>query len=149
MEVSEKTLQVLKEAGWYSGRKIDVFSSIEFLRLKGFEIFEAAERFLEEFGELEIKIEYEIKRREVIKRIRYHHTNVEKTIGELRKEHFDIEEETGEKTVPVGEIYNRNLTLFISESGKLYCTTGKEGDTVWEGLDNIICEKGGKDWGEF
>jgi hypothetical protein len=40
--------------------------------------------------------------------------------------------------VIVGELFDKNLPLFISESGKMYCDMGKLGDDVWSGWETVI-----------
>ena len=36
----EETKKVLKDAGWYEGRKIDISKHVEFLEDMGYEVFE-------------------------------------------------------------------------------------------------------------
>jgi hypothetical protein len=52
MNMSEKSLQVLKNAGWKTGRKIDIRKTISFLESKQFEVFPIAKAILEEYGGL-------------------------------------------------------------------------------------------------
>ncbi len=48
--LEDRTKKLLKKAGWYEGRKIDITKQIEYLEKSGYKVFEAARNFMEEFG---------------------------------------------------------------------------------------------------
>jgi len=47
-------LTLLREAGWYPDRSVDISADVEALRAEGFEVTETAERFLREYSHLSI-----------------------------------------------------------------------------------------------
>ena len=147
MEISKKTIEVLKDAGWYEGRKIDIAENVKFLEERGFEVLESAKKFMEEFGELEINIE-EIEGDGTI-RVIEHTTCIEEVVGTFDSEFFGLERYISEKVMPVGRLYNYEMDIYISESGRVFKNTGWLGDSVWEAWDNIINEKGTILWDKF
>lgn len=150
MSALQETIDILKDAGWYPGRKIDIKFMEEYLISSGYEVFPSVKAFLEEFGMLELKV---INKRAQISGVgskeKYHHTNPEKAIkGYFKAGSFkQVELYAGEKLVPVGEISNGGLMLLVSETGKVCCETSKLGDDAWEAWDCIIQQKGYKGWG--
>lgn len=147
MEISNKTIEVLKNAGWYEGRKIDIDENLEFLKERGFEVFESAKRFMEEFGELKINVEQIWL--DGSKHISKHTTCIKETVGMLNSIHFKLRRYTSEKVIPIGSLYNFTIDLYISESGRIFDSTAWVGDNVWEAFDNIINEKGTIIWDKF
>ncbi|PEA81595.1 hypothetical protein COL60_24935, partial [Bacillus pseudomycoides] len=79
MKISNKTIEELKKAGWYEGRKIDISENVKFLEERGFEVFESAKKFMEEFGELRINVE--TIRPDGSKTISEHTTCIKEVIG--------------------------------------------------------------------
>ena len=140
MEISKKTIEVLKDAGWYEGRKIDIAENVKFLEERGFEVLESAKKFMEEFGELEINIE-EIETDGTIE-VSEHTTRMVDVVGDLDSDWFGLENYISEKVVPIGMLYDSEMFLYISESGRVFSSIGWEGDSVWEAWENIINEKG-------
>ncbi|MBD5140312.1 MAG: hypothetical protein HDT25_02690 [Ruminococcus sp.] len=121
--LNEVAKQQLKKAGWYEGRKIDITEQVKFLESLGYEVFDAAKKFMEEYGELDIYDKYlfmgELSQK--------HHTTC---IKDLFYEHpmrgiekYDIDEEVGQKTIPVA-IFSDQVYIFISEDGWLYNDRG-------------------------
>lgn len=147
MDKHEKTIETLKKAGWYEGRKINQEENFKFLKEKGFEIFESAQKFMEEFGELNINVE-EVNK-EGNRWVNSHTTCIKFVIGVLNSMHFGLEDYITEKVLPVGSLYDFGTTLYISESGKFYKSTGWVGDSAWEAFDNIINEQGTIIWGKY
>lgn len=78
-----------------------------------------------------------------------HHTNPLVVVGPyFRYGKFKSEEDyAGERLVLVGECCNENLLLFVSETGKIYHSTGKIGDTPLEAWESLINKTGFKSWG--
>ena len=46
--MSDKTIQILKEAGWYENRNIDIENLVRFLSERGFEVFPSVKKFLKQ-----------------------------------------------------------------------------------------------------
>lgn len=137
------TKDMLKDAGWYEGRKIDISAIERHYKEYGFEVFPEVKKFLEEFGMLEILVEYKNGKKQV------HSTNPLKVVGDyFCHGKFSAEEYyAGERLVPVGQCCDGNLLLYVSELGKIYHDTGKCGDTFWEGWECLINKQGLVDWG--
>lgn len=147
MEVSNKTIEVLKNAGWYEGRKIDISENVKFLEERGFEVLESAKRFMEEFGELKINVE-DIDE-DGTTDISEHTTCIKETVGLGNSFNFGLEDYVDEKVMLIGSLYDFNIYLYISESGRIFDSIGWVGNSVWEAFDNIINEKGAIIWDKF
>ncbi|MCM3700719.1 SUKH-3 domain-containing protein [Paenibacillus macerans] len=140
LSISKETLKILRDSGWYEGRNIDIKEIKEDLEQLGYVVFPKVEDFLREFGDLVVEdtVNEEI-----------HNTSIRFT-NYYRHGGFKYEEKyAGEKLVPVGMIDSENLMLLVSESGKVYCSTGKLGDTAIEAWDHLISGYGMKLWGIF
>lgn len=154
MEVLESAKRILQAAGWYEGRKIDITEMIKLLEGREFEVFPKAEEFLEEFSALEIIVKcnhsQEVIKKYMLRECDIHHTNVFKALGDSIFYSYAQQFEffAGEKLVIVGSISNDNLFLMVSETGKIYCDSGKLGDDVWEAWDTLfnLSEKGIIGW---
>lgn len=118
----EETKKVLKQAGWYEGRKIDISKHIEFLEDKGYEVFDELKKFIEEFGDLKIILEDEYALDPEENTIEYS-TCIIDIIRNLKK-NINQDRKAGEKTIPVAELDNREILVYISESGKFYTFEG-------------------------
>lgn len=128
----EETKKVLKEAGWYEGRKIDISRHIEFLKSKGYEVFDELEKFLQEFGDLKIILEDNDALDPEENTIEYS-TCIIDIIGEDDRS-LNQDKKAGEKTIPVAELYNKDILVYISESGKFYTFEGfwnSDTDKLW------------------
>ncbi|WP_406798397.1 MULTISPECIES: SUKH-3 domain-containing protein [Brevibacillus] len=138
--MSKETLKILRDSGWYEGRSIDIKEIEENLKRLGYIVFPEVKNFLKEFGNL--VIEDSINDETHNTSIRF--TNYD-NYGSFKSE----EKYAGESLVPVGMIDSGYLVLFVSESGKVYCSTGKLGDNSIEAWENLISGGGGKPWGNF
>ncbi|WP_242218069.1 SUKH-3 domain-containing protein [Bacillus cereus group sp. BfR-BA-01380] len=147
MEISNKAIEELKKAGWYEGRKIDISENVKFLEERGFEVFESAKKFMEEFGELRINVEKIWS--DGSKAISEHTTCIKEVIGVLDSSCFGLEDYIDDKVIPVGSLYDFGVNLYISESGRIFKSTGWAGDNALEALDHIILEKGTVIWDKF
>ncbi|NEN87294.1 SUKH-3 domain-containing protein [Paenibacillus elgii] len=135
--MSEETLKILRDSGWYEGRSIDTKEIEENLEKIGFFVFPEVKKFLKEFGNLVIEDTINDET---------HNTSVRfNSYGAFKAE----EEYAQEKLVPVGLIDSDFLVLFVSESGKVYCSTGKLGDNATEAWERLIGGRGFKPWGYF
>ncbi|CAI8706700.1 MULTISPECIES: SUKH-3 domain-containing protein [Bacillus] len=146
MGISNKTIEELKKAGWYEGRKIDISENVKFLEERGFEVFESAKKFMEEFGELRINVEKIWPDGLVISK---HTTCIKEVIGVLDSSCFGLENFIDDKVIPIGSLYNFEIDLYISESGRIFESTGWAGENALEALDNIFREKGTVIWDKF
>ena len=147
MSISEKTYKVLKEAGWYPGRKIDITETVKYLEDKGFEVLDSAKKFMEEFGELNLKVERQFKDGSIA--ISKHTTCIKYVVGCGSACDFFLDEVKKEKVMLIGALSNFGTDLYISESGRVYKMIGWVGDNVWEAWDNIINEKNTIIWDKF
>lgn len=146
--MEQNTKEILKKAGWYEGRKIEIRDIIEFLESKGCYVHEKARKFMEEFGMLNIKTptsesEEDIKKYN-LSRYEKHTTDIYRVFrGAFDSEYPEqFEDYIEEKLVVVGELFNENLNLMIAGSGKLYCEMGKIGDNFDQAWDVILRSKG-------
>ncbi len=141
-----KVMDILKDAGWFEGRKIDASIIEKHYKEYGFELFPEVSRFLEEFGMLDVVIDRPERLGEKEER---HHTNPLKVVGAYYRygKFKDEEYFAGERLVPVGKCCNENLLLFVSETGKIYSSSGKLGDTPWEAWEALINKTGFVSWG--
>ncbi|MDP1512468.1 SUKH-3 domain-containing protein [Paenibacillus sp. CMAA1739] len=137
MIFSTRTINILKDAGWYPERKIEIGSTINFLEKRGFEVFYPAKEAFEHFGGLKYSVpsdesdDFQIGPeflREGIER--KHYSRYEKIIGE--------------ELVLIGWAYDGNATMFMSKIGKVYGIIDdyyiwKFGNNVYEAMNNL-CE---------
>ncbi|WP_459480883.1 SUKH-3 domain-containing protein [Clostridium saccharoperbutylacetonicum] len=119
----EETKKILKEAGWYEGRKIDISEHIKFLEDMGYEVFDALKKWLEEFGDLKIILEDEPFDDDNNYYTVEYSTCIKEIIGSYKK-NINQDEKAEEKTIPVAEIANNEILVYISESGKFYTYEG-------------------------
>ena len=126
MNISEITINTLKNAGWYQGRNIDIRTIEESLEKIGYVIFPKAREFFGEFGNLII---------EDNKNSEIHNTSFRfSRAGGFR----EIEKYAGERLIPVGLIDSDFLVLLISESGRFYCESGKMGENTMDCWENLL-----------
>ena len=108
--LDKKVKQKLEESGWYEGRKINIKSYVEILENCGFEVFDSAKQFIEEFGDLDIKVESKVSSTSIVifntyvKRIlevfnEYNDKDI------IRNKYFDLSKNTDEKIVPIDIVY--------------------------------------------
>lgn len=137
MTFSQRTIDILKAAGWYPGRKVESSSTTNFLVEKGFEVFDFAKEAFEQFGGLEYSVpsdesdDFQIGP-EFLRE------------GIQRKHYSRYETIIGEELVVIGWAYGDNATMFMSKSGKVYGIMNdyyiwKFGDNIYEAIHNL-CE---------
>lgn len=145
--MKETTIEILKEAGWHPNRKIDITELVILYEKKGFEMFLAAKKFLEEYGMLDVysPINPKIPEEDIIKynfrRYDFNTTNMTNFLnGMLERDYVTEYEEdyVEEKLVIVGSLSNRHQYLMISESGKLFTEYGFFGNNAEEFWDRIL-----------
>lgn len=113
---SAETDRVLRGAGWHPGRSVPTEEWEGVLREHGgFEIHEAARRFLAEFGGLEST---ERGPGKTMARMGF---RLDPTAAEWDDEIFDVlSEEAGVDLYPIGEADRRNAYLGIAPNGAVY-----------------------------
>jgi len=129
LTLSNETLKILRDAGWYEGRRIDIKEIEESLEKIGYTVFPEVKSFLREFGNLVIEDTINDETHNTSIRFANYYGN-----GTFKS----IEKYAGEKLVPVGMIDSGNLQLFVSESGRVYISTGKLGENAKEAWENLI-----------
>ncbi|MBD0844813.1 SUKH-3 domain-containing protein [Streptomyces sp. TRM68416] len=113
---SAETDRVLRTAGWHPGRTVSTVDWENTLREHGgFEIHEAARRFLAEFGGL---ASAERGPGKTMARMGF---TLDPAVAEWDDEIFDVlSEEAGTELYPIGEADRRNLYLGIAPNGAVY-----------------------------
>jgi len=145
--MKESTIEILKKAGWYPNRKIDVIELIELYEKKGFEIFPKAKAFLEEYGMLNVYLptirpgvsdEYVEKHK--LHKFDLYNTNMIRYLnGGLSRETIsEYEEDYVEEKLVVVASLAKHEYLMISESGKLFTEYGFWGNNAEEFWDRIL-----------
>lgn len=130
--LEEKAIKLLKKAGWYENRKIDITEQVKYLKNNGYEIFDAAYAFLEAYGDLKLTLQYESRGR--IKE------NIHSTCYEDMMYYYERDanynEKVGERTIPICELYSGEYIVCISESGRFFISEGMDAensDDFWNG----------------
>lgn len=126
--LNETAEQQLRKAGWYPGRKVDISDQIEFWESLGYQTFDAAIWFMEEFGKLHISDKYIFTVMNCLSQT--NHTTFVSEILEFYNEwderdkfEFNLFGNAKEKILPVLKI-EEEIVYFISESGAFYRDTG-------------------------
>lgn len=132
--LNEVAAAQLKKAGWYEGRKIDITEQVKFLENLGYEVFDAAKKFMEEYGELDICDRFIGYKNSIGES---HHTTCIKDLFYAHPirgiEKYDIDEEVGQKTIPV-VIFSGEVYVYVAEDGKFYNDRGLKScnnDELW------------------
>ena len=121
--MNEKSKEILEEAGWYEGRKIDIEKFEMICKEKNIEFINSAKRFLEEFGDLIINGEDGEP---------YHRFDRSLFYSEV------ISQTIGEPAMSVGTLDGEMFNLYISESGRVYDDQGYLGKDIYEAWDIIL-----------
>lgn len=125
--LNELAEQQLRKAGWYPGRKIDISDQIELWESRGYQTFDAAIQFTEEFGKLHITDSYIDTFDNSLSE--NHHTTFVSEILEFYNEYteqdkfeFNLFGRVNEMILPVVE-FDETTVCFIGESGAFYRDT--------------------------
>lgn len=54
--MNEKSRKILEDTGWYEGRKIGIEEIVKIYKYNGKKVFPKAKEFLEQFGDIEVKV---------------------------------------------------------------------------------------------
>lgn len=120
--------QQLRKAGWYPGRKIDITDQIEFWENLGYPTFDAAIKFMEEFGKLHIYDKFIFKPINCIKS-----RNQTTFVTEILKYYHEYSDEDkyefnlfGMNDKEILPIFSEDgmFIVFIADSGEFYDNTG-------------------------
>ena len=143
--------QQLRKAGWYEGRKIDLTKYEEAYAKIGCELFPAARKFLEEYGDLDIQDKY-------ISPVKDKNGNPTTSINRslinvancCSRRDNELEEMVrnlfGQKVLKVGLIDCGNIYIFISEDGRFFVNWYFDG--LWaENSDQLWNEYYGEEYG--
>lgn len=118
--LTEIAKQQLRKAGWYEGRKIDLTKYEEGYAKLGLEIFPAARKFLEEYGELHFYDKYEALCLEDGYSVTESTTESVYCCGIDEKVEELVEELFGQKVLGVGLLNNGNIYIYIRRR-KVFC----------------------------
>ena len=143
--LSELAKQQLRKAGWYEGRKIDVTKYEEKLRAEGYELFLAARKFLEEFGDLKIQDKFEAPNLKKGYCINESSIELPYCCGCPQVEE-KVKRLTGQRILMVGAIDYCEIYIYISEDGKFYTDWYNCGLHA-ENSDQLWNEYYGEDYG--
>ncbi|EPY2284226.1 SUKH-3 domain-containing protein [Clostridium sporogenes] len=130
---TEKTIEELKKAGWYEGRKIDITEQIKCFEGNGYEMFDAAYDFLEQYGNFKFILQYEF-RGKIKEDI---HSTCYKEMQYYYERNTNYYKKVGEKIIPVCKLYSGEYIVCISESGKFFVSEGMWAENIddfWNGL---------------
>ncbi len=169
MEEEKQVLKILKAAGWYEGRKIDVSEQLKLYEECGFEVFDILPRFLEEFDGIHFddirhfeenrEADY-YSNKEIVKRncfdIRYilswELIGLENSPESKRKivnRYCGIKGHINEKYVPIGHTGQMEYSLYLTETGKIVSDIGVKGMSIEEAIKNIVLCCGKCPWEDF
>lgn len=143
--------QQLRKAGWYEGRKIDITKYEEEYAKIGCELFPAARKFLEEYGDLDIQDKYispvKDKNGNPTTSINRSLINVANCCGHRdRKLEEMVDKLFGQKILRVGLIAHGNIFIYISEDGRFFVNWYFDG--LWaENSDQLWNEYYGEEYG--
>ncbi|EPY6471524.1 SUKH-3 domain-containing protein [Clostridium sporogenes] len=138
--LEEKVIKLLKKAGWYENRKIDITEQIKCFEDNGYEMFDAARDFLEQYGNLKFILQYEF-RGKIKEDI---HSTCYEDMKYYYKRNTNYNEKVGEQTIPICELYSGEYIVCISESGKFFISEGMRAKDTCDFWNSILGEyKGG------
>ncbi len=136
--LNEIAEQQLRKAGWYPGRKVDISDQIDFWESLGYQTFDAAVKFMEEYGKLRITDKYIFTVMNCFNQT--NHTTFVTDILEFYNEYteqekfeFNLFGNVNEKILPVLKI-EEMVVYFIGESGSFYRDEGliaENSEVLW------------------
>ncbi|MHA7966427.1 SUKH-3 domain-containing protein [Paenibacillus sp. CAU 1782] len=141
MDLAETTKQMLIQAGWEPGERVDIDHAVRFLEGMGYEVPEAVKEALSRFGGKIFEVTHPEGHME-----RFHFCPDIAAGDYYEKEDFEeFEDLVKESLLIIGEAYREHVILLISESGKIYGKNGgslsKLGDTIFDALDTFCLFK--------
>lgn len=140
MKISNKVIESLEKSGWDSHRNIDIAVYEQVFESEGYKLSEPIVKFLKKFGGMEIIVSAFRIPNDIDK---IYFDPIKAINGIYRGNVGDYEERVGESMVVIGETYNEQLVILMSESGKSYAAfdnfLAKLGDNIYETLETF-CE---------
>ena len=144
----QKVKDVLEQAGWYENRNIDISQQLFFLNDLGFEVFDKAVEFLKQYDQLKIPRLYDsnysggkslndFNHFNILKMIQYIYTSKGSERTNRVKAICSIKG-CEEKVLPIGALHNFDIPIYITESGKIIGEHWIFGNSIEEGVANII-----------
>jgi hypothetical protein len=137
---SDKTAKALQQAGWHSGREVNIEPWLNILSTQGFEVFPAVQEFLKGFGGLLIRYEFTYGRDVIGYQM---HFNVEAVCNaEIQEDAAYFSQVVGTALCPVGR-YDVDMILMMDKDGKTYGCQGDGyvfflGNTPMTAIDHVI-----------
>lgn len=135
-----RTEEILKNAGWYTGRQVDISGYERLYRQRGYEMWPVLAEFLREFGGVTASYEWPTKGDESWFEI----NPAEGLSGTDSSEIARCARTVGEPLTPFG-LQDSVTTLMMSPSGKVYGTMdgylGLYGNSGEEALDCLCGER--------
>ncbi|URZ02149.1 SUKH-3 domain-containing protein [Clostridium felsineum] len=132
--LEERVKKILKRSGWIENQKIDITNMVKILESKGYEVFEAARKFMEEFGEVHIIAKYI----DSFGDEDYdEHSTCYYDMKYYDEHNANYNEKVGERTIPVCRLDSGEYVVCISETGKFFVSEGmwaEDSDNFWNGL---------------
>ena len=131
--LKEESKELLKEFGWYEGRKINIDEIINICEKEGFEVFEEAKKIFEEFGGLILEeptgaqLEHRFDIIQLSSRLGYNGVLSEGLTELLR-----------EKVLQIGIIYSGQYFIYVSESGKIYTDVGFLANDIYDAINYLL-----------
>lgn len=109
----EKVNNILKEAGYFEDRKVDINTIIHMYEEYGYDFVDEQKEFMKKYAYLEISYIHPIWRQDML--IRLNPIEAQKTIT------MDVVEEYNEflqdNLLIIGDIEKENMTIFLSQKG--------------------------------
>ena len=124
--LKEESKKILKNYGWYEGRKIDIDEIINICEKEGFKVFE-------EFGGLIIEtptkdeLEHDFDIIDMSTRLGYN--------GVLSE---GLTELLGEKVLKVASTYSGQYYIYVTESGKIYSDVGFLAKNIYDAINYLL-----------
>jgi hypothetical protein len=137
MAVSQTTIGVLREAGWYPDREFDTTAYQEFLTARGFQWHDAARQFLQSYGGLYLA------QRGNGRRFHFNAKRAGRSIPARMVE--QSMEQLQASLAVIGTTFDEHMVLLMAEDGRIWGIYDDEialfGTTAEESLDRLCCGK--------
>lgn len=140
MMFSQEVVELLRIAGWFPGRRVDVSEMRSVLQREGFNVSPAAEAVLSEFGGLTVKHPHSRGPNSDLRD--YFHFQVSEVMsGSPTGWVFDYSEMVGESLCPIGQAFRGYMIMCVGSSGHVYGgydnTLVLIGNTAEEAIGNM------------
>lgn len=138
--MTDAVMEILKESGWNTYRKIDISEMLNILHFQGYVLTDTIKSILENFDG--ICVNFSKKKGNIYKKEQFE-INVKKAVLRCDFKMADAYSKmSGEKLVPIGSACNKYMTVLVSQSGILYTEIDgmllKHGNNFNESLNSIF-----------